>query len=387
MASLKDQTAIVGVGQSPFASTSERSARSMAMEAIHAAILDAGLRPDDIDGLESFTFDPIPEFDIVRSFGLKNLMFFGQVPYGNGCGAVSAAALAVATGQAKHVAVFRSVKAPMGHAYDYSGPMDYAGRTQAGSRTFYSPFGLLTVSHYAAILAQRYLHKYSADPSAFGWITVACREHGSRNPLAIMHEQAITIDEYLKAPIVASPLRTLDCNIVSDGASAVIVTTAERARELARPPVYIMAAAQGTGPNAELVTNYNRPEIEFAEECHYLATDLFERAGVTPGDVDFVQIYDHVSALVLLALEGLGFCKPGEAADFVQGAHRITVGGELPLNTHGGHLGEAYVQTMNHIVEASRQLRGDAAVQVSNAEVGLVLSGNAVPSSGLLLRR
>ena len=384
---IQQETAIVGVANTSFTAVAQRSVRAMAVEAIHNAVQDAGLDVDDIDGLVSYTFDPIAEFEILNAFGWKDLKFFGKVPYGNASGAVALAAMGIATGQARHVAVFRSVAAPTGHAYRYSGPMDKVGPTYLGGRAHYAPYGLSTPCHWAAITAQRYLHTFGADPLAFGWITVGAREHASRNPHALLTGQALSIEAYERAPFVASPLRAVDCTTGGEGASAVIVASVERAKDLAKPLVRILATAQGTGSNAEALTSYNRPEITFAEECQSLAAEIFDVAGVSRADVDFAELSDDVSSSVLMALEGLGFCGRGEGPDFVSGATRITVGGELPINTHGGHLGEANIETMNHIVEAARQIRGEAPVQVPDARIGLVVSGSGFPSSALILGR
>jgi acetyl-CoA acetyltransferase len=384
---VRDRTAVVGVGNAPFAWTSERSAELLALEAVRAAVHDAGLAPDEIDGVVGHSFDPVREYSIVDNLGLRDLSFFAESQYGNGCGAVGLAAMAVATGRARNVVAFRAMKSPGGHTYHHGSNLDAAGPTLYGNRAYYAPFGLLAVLHWAALVAQRYLHRYGADPLSFGWVTVACRRHAADNPAALYFGQPLTIDDYADSPMVASPLRTLDGNLPNDAASAVVVSSAEAAVDMARPPVFISAASWATGPAVEVVTCYQRPEIEVASESRALADRLFAEADVDRGDVDFVEVYDHVSALALLALEGLGFCEPGEGAAFVEGADRITVGGELPLNTHGGHLGEGYVQTMNHVVEAVRQLRGEAAVQVSGAEVGMVVGGSLAPTSGLVLRR
>jgi acetyl-CoA acetyltransferase len=182
-------------------------------------------------------------------------------------------------------------------------------------------------------------------------------------------------------------MRTFDCNVGNDGASAVLVTTPERARDLRARPVTVASAAWSTGgcPTSH-VANYYRPDITYAEDAAYIARDLFARTDLSIADVDFAEIYDHMSPLTLMCLEGLGFCERGGGEAFVDEGRNITIGGRLPLNTHGGHLGEAYIQTMNAVVEAVRQLRGEAAVQVPDARAGLVVAGTLVPNSGLLLQ-
>ena len=359
----------------------------MAMEAIDAAARDAGLPVEELDGLVSHSSDPITEFEVLNSFGLKNLTYFVKVPGSNAAGAVALAAMGAAAGRAKHVAVFRSMKAFQGHSFRYDGPMDRLPRTVSAGSGFRAPFGLLTDAHLAAIRAQDYVATYNADPLAFGWIAVACRRHGSVNPHSVFAGQAVTIGEYEDAPFVAAPLRAPDCAVGADGASAVIVVAAERAKGLARRPVYIAAAAQATGSNAGPASVCPWADISPAEEHGALSRRLFAGSGFGVRDLDFAEIEDRTSPDVLTALEGLGLCPIGEGWEFVRGASRISWGGEIPVNTHGGTLGEGNIESMNHVVEAARQLRGEASLQVAGAELGLVVSGAGIPSSGLLLRK
>jgi acetyl-CoA acetyltransferase len=378
-------TAIVGAANTAFSFTSERSHLDLALEAITLALNDAGLAPVDVDGITGYSFDRVREYELVSNLGLADISFFAESPYGNGCGAVALAALAVATGRAETVVAFRSVKAPLGDTLHYEQGMDAISPALAGSRVHHAPFGLLTVIQWAALVAQRYVHRYGCDPDGFGWVTVVEREFAATNPAALRFGQPMNRAQYLASPIAASPLRLPDGNVGNDGASAVVVTSAARAVDLKQPPVPILAAGWATGRELEVVTSYQRPDIEWPEETDLLARRLYAEAGIVAADVDFLQVYDHISALALLSLEGLGFCGPGEAVDFVTGGDNIRVDGRLPLNTHGGHLGEAYVQTMNHVVEAVRQLRGVAVNQVADASVGLVVGGSLAPVTGLVL--
>ena len=376
---LSRQAVLVGIGATPYTRKATRSSLALAAEAIHAAIADAGLTPDDIDGVASHAFEPVSEIDLLNCFGWKNLRYFGEIAYGNSAGAIGLAAMAVATGRAKYVAVFRSISGRYG-----DGP---AAAAASGDLAFYAPFGVLTPAHWVSMVARRYLHEYDADTRAFGWISVVCRKHGAANPLAVNYRQPITIEDHQSSRIIASPLRLFDCTPNTEGSCAVIVTTPERARDLPNIPVYVEGFVQGTGTNTENNTNYNRERIIVPEEAHFMAQALYGRTGLGPKDVDVVQIYDHFTPLVLMALEAWRFCGVGEGPAFVEGGHRISVGGEAPLNTSGGHLGEAYVQTMNHIAEAVRQIRGTAVTQVPDAEVALVVSGVGLPSSALMLTR
>ena len=354
-----ETTAIAGAANTAFSFTSERSHLDLALEAIALALDDAGLTTLDVDGITGYSFDRVREYELVSNLGLRDLAFFAESPYGNGCGAVALAALAVASGRANTVVAFRSVKAPLGDTLHFDQDMESIAPALAGSRVHHAPFGLLTVIQWAALVAQRYVYRYECDPDGFGWVTVVEREYAATNPAALHFGHPLSWADYLASPIAASPLRLPDGNVGNDGASAVVITTAERAADLRRAVIPVLAAGWATGPELEVVTSYQRADIEWPEETALLARRLYAEAGIVPADVDFLEVYDHISALAVLSLEGLGFCGPGEAIDFVRGGDNIRVDGRLPLNTHGGHLGEAYVQTMNHVVEAVRQLRGD----------------------------
>lgn len=385
MSDFSGATAIAGAANTDFSFASGRSHLDLALEAIMLALHDAGLERSDVDGITGYSFDRVREFELVSNLGLHDLAFFAESPYGNGCGAVALAALAVATGRAQTVVAFRSVKAPLGDTLHFDQSMEAIAPALAGSRVHHAPFGLLTVIQWAALVAQRYVHRYHCDPDGFGWVTVVEREFAATNPAALHFGRPLSREQYLASPMASSPLRVPDGNVGNDGASAVVVTSTARARNLRRAPVAILSAGWATGRELEVVTSYQRPEIEWPEETDLLARRLYGEAGIVPADVDFLQVYDHISALALLSLEGLGFCGPGEAVDFVTGGDNIRVDGRLPLNTHGGHLGEAYVQTMNHVVEAVRQLRGEAVNQVAEASVGLVIGGSLAPVTGLVL--
>jgi acetyl-CoA acetyltransferase len=380
-------TAIAGAANTAFSFTSERSHLDLALEAITLALEDAGLTTLDVDGITGYSFDRVREYELVSNLGLRDLAFFAESPYGNGCGAVALAALAVASGRADTVVAFRSVKAPLGDTLHFEQDMESISPALAGSRVHHAPFGLLTVIQWAALVAQRYVYRYKSDPDGFGWVTVVEREYAATNPAALHFGHPLSWADYLASPIAASPLRLPDGNVGNDGASAVVITTAERAADLRQTVIPILAAGWATGPELEVVTSYQRADIEWPEETALVARRLYAEAGIGPADVDFLEVYDHISALAVLSLEGLGFCGPGEAVDFVRGGANIRADGRLPLNTHGGHLGEAYVQTMNHVVEAVRQLRGEAANQVANATVGLVVGGSLAPVTGLVLGR
>ncbi len=379
---LSNKAAIVGVGATPYTKKATRSPVALAAEAISNAIADAGLDHGDIDGLISYSFDPVTEMEVQNCLGWQNLRYFTESSYGSGATAVGHAAMAVAAGQANYVVVFRAISGRYGDAP----PTASAGRGASGDVAFYAPFGMQVPAHWVSLTAQRYLHEYNADSRAFGWISVTSRKHGATNPLAVNYQFPITIEDHQNSRFIAEPLRLFDCTPNTEGATAVVVTTGERAADLPNIPAKILAFGQGTGSNVENNTNYNRKRIVVPEESLLTSRELYARTGLGPADIDVVQIYDHFTPLVLIALEAWGFCGEGEGQDFVEGGQRITIGGDAPLNTSGGHLGEGYFQIMGHIVDSVRQLRGTAVNQVPDAEVALI-TGTNLPTGALILTK
>jgi acetyl-CoA acetyltransferase len=234
----------------------------------------------------------------------------------------------------------------------------------------------------------RHMHLYGTTSEDMGRVAVACRANANRNPRAVMHGRPMTLEDHQASRMVADPFHLFDCCLETDGAAAVVVTSAERARDLAKPPVEILAGAQGApaGYRHGAIFNANLPDELYASGgMASLAERLWARAGVGPADVDVAQIYDHFSGLVLLSLEDFGFCARGESGAFVSSGAIDWPGGSLPINTSGGHLSEAYVHGLNHVVEGTRQLRGESTSPVEGAEVCLVTSGAGVPSSAIVL--
>jgi acetyl-CoA acetyltransferase len=212
---------------------------------------------------------------------------------------------------------------------------------------------------------------------------VADRRHAATNPNAFFYGKPITLDDHQASRMIVDPLHLLDCCQESDGAVAIVVVSAERARDLARRPAYISAAAQGSGTDQFVMTSYYRDDIGIPE-MGVVGRELWRQSGLSPDDMPMAILYDHFTPYVLMQLEELGFCGRGEAPGFIaDGA--IEIGGRLPLNTHGGQLGEAYIHGMNGIAEAVRQIRGTSVNQVPDPAHVLVTAGTGVPTSGLIL--
>jgi acetyl-CoA acetyltransferase len=384
---LRDRAAIVGIGATEFSKDSGRSELRLAVEAVSAALADAGLEPRDVDGYSIFSMDNNPAIEVNRALGGGDLTFFGRVHYGGGaaCGTVLQAAMAVATGVADTVVCFRAMNERsmqrFGAGVQGRPPLPTTENAHFG---WYAPYGLLTPASWVAMCARRYMLQYGATSEDFGRVSVADRRHAATNPAAWFYERPITLEDHQRSRWIIDPLRLLDCCQESDGAVAVVVTSLERARDLRRPPAVIRAAAQGASHEQQMMTGFYSDDIARLPEMGLVARQLWATAGIGPGDVQTAIIYDHFTPFVLTQLEEFGFCAPGEARDFVKDGN-IELGGSLPINTHGGQLGEAYIHGMNGISEAVRQIRGSAVNQVKGVEHVVVTAGTGVPTSGLIL--
>jgi acetyl-CoA acetyltransferase len=236
------------------------------------------------------------------------------------------------------------------------------------------------------MFARRYMHEYGATSEDFGRVAVACRKHAAKNPKAFFYQKPITLEDHQNSRWIVKPLRLFDCCQESDGGQALVVTTLERARDLPHPPAVIASATQGSAEDQQMMKSYYREEITGLPEMGLCAKQLWDDTGLGPQDIQAAILYDHFTPLVLPQLEEFGFCKRGEAKDFIQDGN-VEPGGRLPLNTHGGQLGEAYIHGMNGIAEAARLIRGTSVNQVPNAENVIVTAATAVPTSALILSR
>ncbi len=373
---------IVGLGQTEFSRNSGRTELRLALEAILAALVDAGLEAGDIDGLVRYTWDQTGEAALVAALGLERVTYYSEVEYGgvNCCATLAHAAAAIEAGLASCIVIFRSLNARSGVRFgrgerhlQVNGDEGIVTGRELPADEYTAPFGLMAPSQYHALYARRYLAHYgiSDDRGAamLGNVAVTQRDFANNNPRALFHDRPLTMDEYLGARMVASPLRLYDVCLETDGAMAIVVMSAERASRLTRRGVEILAAAQ-------FVHEHSIPMLLYARSLDSLVperagADLFGRAGVTPKDINVAEIYDATSILVPLALEDFGFVGRGEAVDLlITGENRLD--GRLPINTHGGLLSEGYFHGLNTIGEAVRQLRGESPNQVPDARLAFV---------------
>jgi acetyl-CoA acetyltransferase len=293
--------------------------------------------------------------------------------------------MAVACGAAEVVVCYRAFNERSGRRFG-AGVQDRPPAPNAESSHFswYAPFGLLTPAQWVAMFATRYMHEFGATSEDFGRVAVADRRHAATNPKAWFYRQPITLEDHQRSRWIVEPLHLLDCCQESDGAQAIVVTSLERARDLRHPAAVISAAAQGAGDDQHMMTSYYRDDIVGLPEMGLVARQLWATSGIGPDDVRCAVIYDHFTPFVLCQLEEFGFCKRGEAKEFISEGN-IEIGGRLPINTHGGQLGEAYIHGMNGVAEGVRQIRGTSVNQVPGTEHIVVTAGTGVPTSGLIL--
>ncbi|MCH8064585.1 MAG: lipid-transfer protein [Chloroflexi bacterium] len=382
---IRNKAAIVGIGQTEFSKDSGRSTLRMALEAILQALDDAGLKPQDVDGVVKMSANnDIFEIDLLRSLNLSNLRFFHEIPHGGGaaCGTIAGAVAAIASGMADVVVTFRSLNERSERRFGQS----TVGGGVGGWGQDKIPHGLVTPAQWIAIFGQRYLHEYGHTTEEFGRVSVLCRKHAATNPHAMMYERPITLEDHQNSRWITEPLRLFDCCLDTDGACAAIVVSAEKAKQLKGTPAYIAAAAQGTGSRTEMMTSYQRKSLARLEEAEATAAELYRTAELEPQQIDVAEIYDHFTPMVLMALEAYGFAEPGQSPHLFREG-RLELDGDLPLNTHGGHLGEGYLHGFGHIVEGVRQIRGSAVNQVEDAKTCLVTSGTGVPTSAIILSK
>ena len=384
MTSLRDQTAIVGVGYTPFSKASGVTTLTLALRAIAAALEDAGLTPADVDGLATFRVgDSVLPMVVAQSLGIRDLRFHLD-QFGGGSvshAMVGQVALALHGGVADTIVCYRALNARSGFRMGGTGrPLVDAVETQ-----FQAPYGYFTPPQQFAMAARAHMARYGTKSEHLGQIAVQQRAFARDNERAMMRGP-MTLDDYLAARFVVEPFRLFDCCLETDGAVALVLTRADRARDLRQTPVLIRGAAWGGGQTLYSNQIFDTNRTAAAD----MAPRLYAMAGVGPSDFDLAELYDCFTYSVLVQLEDYGFCAKGEGGPFVASGATAR-GGSLPVNTHGGFLSEGYVHGLNHVAEAVSQLRHTAgARQVPDAELALSTAQPgyiAGSTAALVLRR
>jgi acetyl-CoA acetyltransferase len=381
---INSKTAVVGIGQTAFGKGLPDTELSLACQAIARALDEAGIAPGEVDGLASYTMEPNREVDVARAVGLGDITFFTQVGFGGGagCGVVGQAAMGVATGQCTVAVAWRARK----RADPTSRPWAQAQPRLSDSGQWTRPFGILRPVDEIAMLTRRYMHEYGGTRDHLANVALAFRKHARMNPAATMGHKPLTRDDYMNARWISEPLCLFDNCLETDGALAVVITSAARAADTKTVPAWIHAFAQGLPPQHQTMTNYFTDD-PLRGPAWTAAKRLWANAELGPSDVKVAQLYDAFSPLIPLSLEGYGFCARGEGGPFTDNGAIEGPDGRLPVNTSGGGMSEAYVHGFNLVLEAVRQVRGTSTCQVRDADVSLVTSGEGVPTSALIFTK
>jgi len=382
---IRGRVAIAGIGETAYYKhgRAPESEFALALQAILRACEDAGIDPRRVDGFASYSNDRNDPSRLAAALGLPELRFSNMQWGGGGGGgsaAVGNAAAAIAAGYADCVVVFRALAQGQFQRFGAAPP----GGTVSGEAALTFPYGLISPAQRFAMRVMRFMHDHGVRQEAQRAIALASYHHAQANPRAIMHGRPLTPEAYDASRWIVEPFRLFDCCMENDGAAALVLVSAERARDLRHPPAYLLGVAQGS-EYRNAARGHNAPTYA-SSSFTTVAPHLWEMAGLGPKDVHVVQSYENFTGGVLMSLVEHGFFAPEEANDFLTPENLIAPGGRLPLNTSGGNLAECYMHGLELQIEAVRQLRGESTSQVPGARVGLVISGPMVtPVSSMLV--
>jgi acetyl-CoA acetyltransferase len=383
---IKDKVAIVGIGETNYykRGAAPVSEFQLTCEAILKAVDDAGLDIEQIDGLASYSNDRNDPSRLQAALGMPDLSFsnmFWGGGGGGGSGAVGNAAAALVAGYSKYVVVYRGLA---------QGQFGRFGQSQAGGKVSYpmsytAPYGLMSPAQSFAMRVRRFMHDNHLSQDPLAAIALASYHHAQTNPRAVMYGRPLSREDYDNSRWIVEPFHLFDCCQENDGGAAVVLTTAERARDLKQKPAYLLATAQGSDYR-QAAPAHNAPDYG-TSNFKTVAKRLYAMAEVDPKDVNVAQVYENFTGGVLMSIVEHGFCTPEGAEDFCTFENLTAPNGKLPINTSGGNLAECYMHGLELITEAVRQVRGDSTSQAPNVKVSMVVSGPMVqPVSDLILR-
>lgn len=385
---MQGKAAVVGVGESTYyvRGKSPDTEFQLACTAITRAVEDAGLRLDDIDGVVSYMDQRNDPLRLGHALGLERLTWSATTWGGGGNNAAAAVQLAdaaVSSGYAKNVIAFRALaQGQFGRFGQARGLTGHVG----GDMAWKAPYGLLSPAQECALHTKRFMYDHGISQEALCDIALACYANAQRNPRALRHGSPLTREQYHASRWIVEPFHIYDCCPENDGAAAVVVTTAEHAKDLARTPVPILSAAQGLGPKYGFTAFQGRwfPGMFYEQ----VGRTVYERAGVKASDIDVLQLYENFTGPVMMTLCEMGFCEPEEVEEFVSGGKLEGPDAKLPFNTAGGNIGEAYIHGFELVNEAVRQVRGESTCQAAKADLSLVVAGPGyAPGSAVLFGR
>jgi len=383
--SIRGRVAIVGVGETAYYKHGQAPEPEvkLALQAILAACADAGLDPRAIDGFASYSNDRNDPSRLAAALGIPELRFSNMQWGGGGGGgsaAVGNAAAAIAAGYADCVVVFRALAQGQFQRFGAAPP----AATASGEAALTFPYGLISPAQRFAMRVMRFMRDHGIGPGAQRAIALASYHHAQNNPRAVMHGRPLTPDAYDQSRWIVEPFRLFDCCMENDGAAALILVSAERARDMRQRPAYLLGVAQGS-EYRNAARGHNAPTYA-SSSFTTVAPHLYAMAGVTPKDVSVVQSYENFTGGVLMSLVEHDFFTADEANEFLTLDNLIAPSGRLPLNTSGGNLAECYMHGLELQIEAVRQLRGQSSNPVPGARVAMVISGPMVtPVSSMLI--
>jgi acetyl-CoA acetyltransferase len=378
------KAAVAGIGESKYyrAGSSPYSALQLAAISIKNAIEDAGLKPGDIDGLVTFMDTTRQHANVCSWFGFETLGFAANPMSGGGnlcMAAINLADAAICAGYARNVVVYRAINQGREGRYGRSrGPS-----VAAGEEAYRAPFGAAVPAIWNALLTKRFMHDYAVSQDALAEIALACYAHAQHNPRAVMYGRPLTREAYHNSRWIAEPFHLFDCCQENDGACALVLTSGEHARDLRKPPAYILAGASGMESGGGLWA-YNDSAFP-NRRYHTIGEQLWARAGVRPSEIKVAQFYENFTGSTLMAIADIGFCRPEEVEQFVSNGALQWPHGRLPFNTSGGNLAEAYIHGLQLANEAVRQIRGESTCQVADAEMSLAVGGPVTPPGSAVL--
>jgi acetyl-CoA acetyltransferase len=382
---IRGKVAIVGVGETVYYKHGQAPEPEvkLALQAILAACADAGIDPRAIDGFASYSNDRNDPSRLAAALGIPELRFSNMQWGGGGGGgsaAVGNAAAAIAAGYADCVVVFRALAQGQFQRFGAAPPTP----TVSGEAALTFPYGLISPAQRFAMRVMRFMHDHEIGPGAQRAIALASYHHAQNNPRAVMHGRPLTPEAYDDSRWIVEPFRLFDCCMENDGAAALVLVSAERARDMRQRPAYLLGVAQGS-EYRNAARGHNAPTYA-SSSFTTVAPHLYAMAGVTPKDVSVVQSYENFTGGVLMSLVEHDFFAADEANEFLTLENLIAPTGRLPLNTSGGNLAECYMHGLELQIEAVRQLRGQSSNPVPGARVAMVISGPMVtPVSSMLI--
>ena len=374
---LRARVAVAGVGETAYYKRGQApdAEFKLALDAIKTACASAGIDPRDVDGFASYSNDRSDPSRLAAALGCKELRFANMQwggGGGGGSGAIANAAAAINSGLAETVVVFRAL------AQGQFGRFGQGPRrnTIAGDMAYSVPYGLMSPAQMFAMKVVRFMHEHGVEQSALRAISLACYEHAQHNPRAVMHGRPLDEATYDASRWIVEPFHLYDCCMENDGAAAMVLVAAERAKDLPNPPCYLLGAVAGSHYRAG-ASVHNTPDYA-TSTFKTLAPRLYEMSGLKPEDVDVLQSYENFTGGVLMSIVEHGFCEPEACNEFFTKENFLADGGGLPLNTSGGNLAECYMHGLGLNIEGVRQIWGQSTSQVADAEVSMVISGPMV---------